>query len=246
MQSQAEELASYFLNLPEDARPTAIFSSPYYRCLQTAQPVAVALNLPLYVEHGLSEWYSPVEPGTGLHPLPGNAASLKQYFHQIDTSYSSTWLPSRLGETLEGIQKRTDDFLRAFIPRVEGGDPHPTQGHHERILLVSHAATCITLVRSLAGHRADGVSIRIGCCSLSTMLREHAGGTSAAHTLGQYRIARLADASFLKNGVERDWGFEDIAVDATGKVINDHGVPGTETEVQDNVGLQIPLSIAHM
>ncbi|KAG8961293.1 hypothetical protein FRC03_005551 [Tulasnella sp. 419] len=49
---QAKELANYFLSLPEDQRPTAIYSSPYYRCLQTAAPTAAALKLPLYVEHG--------------------------------------------------------------------------------------------------------------------------------------------------------------------------------------------------
>lgn len=28
-QTQAEEVAQYFLSLPEDERPTAVFSSPY-------------------------------------------------------------------------------------------------------------------------------------------------------------------------------------------------------------------------
>ncbi|KAL4243532.1 Histidine phosphatase superfamily protein [Abortiporus biennis] len=64
--SQAEELAQHFLSLPEDERPTIIFSSPYYRCLQTARPVSKALGLPIYVEHGLSEWYSPTNLG---HPF---------------------------------------------------------------------------------------------------------------------------------------------------------------------------------
>jgi len=63
------------LNLPQDERPTAIFSSPYCipylfslsliflipdhsdRCLQTVQPTAKALNLPIYVEHGPSFIY---------------------------------------------------------------------------------------------------------------------------------------------------------------------------------------------
>ncbi|KAG5733097.1 hypothetical protein E4T56_gene14020, partial [Termitomyces sp. T112] len=76
-ETQAQELGEYFLSLPKDERPTAIFSSPFYRCLQTAKPVSSALGLPIYVEHGLAEWYSPVAPGTGLHPRPGSAESLK-------------------------------------------------------------------------------------------------------------------------------------------------------------------------
>lgn len=72
--TQAEELADYFLSLPEHERPTIILSSPYCecaeepnlglymlkpyrplptdRCLQTAVPSAQKLQLPLYVEHG--------------------------------------------------------------------------------------------------------------------------------------------------------------------------------------------------
>ena len=78
--TQAQELADHFLSLPEEERPTAIFSSPYCtylhvapfeldvypnvnaylkkntpstdRCLQTSKPVANALNVPIYVEHG--------------------------------------------------------------------------------------------------------------------------------------------------------------------------------------------------
>ena len=70
IQAQAQELADYFSSLPKEEQPTAIFSSPYCeystlqsgvllfqvvfsdRCLQTAKPVAIALNIPIYVEHG--------------------------------------------------------------------------------------------------------------------------------------------------------------------------------------------------
>ena len=38
--TQAEELAQFFLSLPEEERPTAIFSSPY---CETAYPVATEL-----------------------------------------------------------------------------------------------------------------------------------------------------------------------------------------------------------
>ncbi|KAG8949653.1 hypothetical protein FRC04_008399 [Tulasnella sp. 424] len=250
--TQAEQLAKHFASLPESDRPTAIFSSAFYRCLQTATPVATALNLPLYVEHGettgIGEWYSPVEPGTGLHPRPGNAHSLKQYFPLIDTSYSSTWLVSRYGESLEEVQRRTDGFLEAFIPRVEGGDPAPLAHHgssgvstHKKIILIGHAASCITLIKSLAGSKVDGADIRIGTCSVTRMEKESEGGV-----LGAFKVVgQLADASFLTNGVERDWGFRDILVDeTTGRVINDHGVPGSENEVDETShgGLLIPTS----
>ncbi|KAG8857409.1 hypothetical protein FRB96_005708 [Tulasnella sp. 330] len=240
--AQAEQLASYFSSLPEDQRPTAIFSSPFYRCLQTSTPVAKALGLPLHVEHGIMEWYSPVKEGTGLHPRPGTATSLKAYFPDIDDSYSSTWLPSRLGETPDQVQKRTDDFLEAFAPRFESGG-HPP-GQHTRILFVGHAASCITLIKSLAGSKAEGKKLRIGCCSVTTLRRD--AGAEKGVILGAYDIAGLAEAHFLTNGVERDWGFEDISVDETGRVVDDPGDPGTEGQVEENFGLQISRPSAHM
>lgn len=246
--TQAEQLAKHFASLPEAERPTAIFSSAFYRCLQTATPVATALNLPLYVEHGIGEWYSPVEAGTGLHPRPGNAHSLKQYFPLIDTSYSSTWLVSRHGESLEEVHRRTDDFLEAFVPRVEGGDPAPLVHHassgvatHKKIILIGHAASCIMLIKSLAGSKVDGADIRIGTCSVTRMEKESAGGIRGAFKV----VGQMGDASFLTNGVERDWGFRDILVDeSTGRVINDHGVAGSENEVDETShgGLQLPSS----
>ncbi|KAI5119993.1 hypothetical protein M0805_004436 [Coniferiporia weirii] len=54
-ESQANELAQYFMSLSGEERSTAILSSPYYRCLQTAAPTSAALDIPIYVEHGLSE-----------------------------------------------------------------------------------------------------------------------------------------------------------------------------------------------
>ncbi|KAG9032290.1 hypothetical protein FRB95_001611 [Tulasnella sp. JGI-2019a] len=188
------------------------------------------------------EWYSPAKPGTGLHPRPGTAASLKAFFPELDVSYGSTWLPTRLGETPEQVQKRTDDFLEAFASRLESTD-HP--GRHTKILFVGHAASCITLIKSLAGSNANGKSLRIGCCSLTTMKRE--AGKDKAAVLGAYEIVgRVAEASFLTNGAEREWGFEDISIDETGKVVDDPGEPGTENEVEENVGLQILPPSARM
>ncbi|TFK77056.1 phosphoglycerate mutase-like protein [Pluteus cervinus] len=221
---QAKELGDFFLSLPEDERPTAIFSSPYYRCLQTAQPVAVALGLPLYVEHGISEWYSPVAPGTGLHPRPQSATVLQTYFKEIDPSWSSVWYPTRKGEDVDEVHERTDGFLKTFIPKVERQFGH----RHQRILLVSHAATVITLARVLTGDMQ--LPLRVGCCSLSEFVR-----SSNDDVTGSWDAKRLAQGDHLKDGALRDWGLEDIRI-ADGKVIDDPGIPGTENEVETHFG----------
>jgi len=220
--NQAQELANYFLSLDEDQRPTAIFSSPYSRCLQTSQPVAKALGLPIYVEHGLSEWYSPLTPGTGLHPRPYSASTLKTYFEEIDpTTWSSIYYPTRKGEDVEQLHERATILLSDLISEVETRFP---QANHKRVLLVSHAATVIALARELAGDKE--MPMRVGCCTLSEFRRKDGGG---------WDMKMKAEAEFLTGGVQRDWGLEDIRI-ADGKVIDDAGIPGSEGEADDPVG----------
>jgi len=234
-EAQARELAEYFTSLPEDKRPTAIFSSPYYRCLQTAQPTAQALGIPIYIEHGISEWYSPVKPGTGLHPRPGSAASLQPYFSEIDPTWSSVWYPSQKGEDVLEVHDRTDSFLEVFFPQLERVFP----GKHKRILMVSHAATVITLARSLVGDR--DLPLRVGCCSLTELvpkLQEN----GKQRILGAWDAKKLADGSHLPQGSLREWGFEDIEIEA-GKVVEDPGVPGSEGLQEGPTGSQVAHSM---
>ena len=195
------------------------------RCLQTALPVANVLNLPIHVEHGefatartspqlltatlsgLSEWYSPVAPGTGLHPRPLAAADLNRYFTEIDPSWSSVWYPSRKGEDVKEVHARVNGFLDLFVPEVETR----FADQHENILLVSHAATTIALCRGLLA--LPDMPLRVGCCSVSEFSRK-----PATHGIvGAWDTEKLVDGSHLKDGASRDWGFEDIEM-ANGKV----------------------------
>ncbi|KAF8682437.1 Phosphoglycerate mutase-like protein [Rhizoctonia solani] len=212
--AQAADLAKYIKSLPEEQRPSLLFSSPYYRCLQTSNPSSEILDLPIYVEHGLSEWYSPVIPGTGLHPRPHDATTLKQYFPSIDPSWESIYYPDRHGETVKGVHDRCAEFLDALVARIE---QHPTLSKHKSILLVSHAATCAALVRHLVNDRE--LPIRVGTCTLSILERNN-NSSDGPKWIPQ---GTLAGADFLPGGVERDWGFED-AIIKHGEVIGDPGV----------------------
>ncbi|KAG6911932.1 hypothetical protein DXG01_000179 [Tephrocybe rancida] len=203
---------------------------PYFLLRSTTQPVSSALGLPIYVEHGLAEWFSPVAPGTGLHPRPGSAESLRQYFTDINTEWSSVWYASRKGEDVDEIHDRIDGFLDAFAVEIERKFP----GKHTRVLFVSHAATAIALTRSLLGDRE--FPIRVGCCSISEFDRT----LGNQRMVGAWKAKRLADGSHLKDGASRDWGFEDIEI-AQGKVVDDPGVPGSEAldERDEPVGSQV-------
>ncbi|KAF7791896.1 hypothetical protein EIP86_002920 [Pleurotus ostreatoroseus] len=228
--TQAQELADYFLSLPEEERPTAIFSSPYYRCLQTSKPISIALNVPIYAEHGLCEWYSHVKPGTGLHPRPAQPAVLRQWFPEIDAAWQPIYYPSRKGEDIAECHDRTAAFLSALVPEVE----RRFAGRHKRILLVSHAATIIALNHELLGDRE--VPMRIGCCSLTEMRRKE----EAEKVVGGWAPVRVGDGSHMKEGSTREWGFEDVMV-KDGQVVDDAGQPGTENEEDYPVGLQLPF-----
>jgi transcription factor C subunit 7 len=203
------------------------------RCLQTANPVADALDLPMLVEPGLAEWYSPVKAGTGLHPGPVPAEKLVPFFERIDTSYRPTFLVTRKGESVPELYKRGEDFLNAFIRRLEASSEN-----HERILLCTHAATVITLSQALLGDESVGRALRVGCCTLSTFDRVSDAEDGVLLGQGVWKgRGTLARADFLTNGVERDWGMTDIEV-RDSVVIEDDGVPGTEGEEDVTFGVQ--------
>lgn len=158
---------------------------------------------------GLGEWYSRVAAGTGLHPRPASASILKQWFPKIDPAgWSTTWYPSRRGESVEEIHDRVNGCLSVFIPHLERVYPQ-----HKVIMLVSHAATIIALVRGLLGNR--NLPVRVGCCSLTEFARKEGEDWKV---IGGWEVKKFVDGTHLKDGTLRDWGFEDVEF-AKGEVI---------------------------
>jgi len=90
--------------------------------------------------------------------------------------------------------------MDAFFIELE----HRLPRKHQRLLLLSHAATVIALARTLLGDRA--LPLRVGCCSLSEFV--HVPGNAK----GTWKAERLADGAHLKDGTQREWGFPDIEV----------------------------------
>lgn len=246
--AQADELADYFMSLPEHERPTIILSSPYCECsnepnlelymlklYRYLQIAACKLQCParrscsclsmwntvsshcssgsgctrrLMVLHtGLAEWYSPVAPDTGLHPRPSSATELRGYFPEIDESWKSIYYVSRKGEDLPAVHDRANGLMRALVPHIE----RKFGGQHKRVLLVSHAATVIALTRELLADRE--MPLKVGCCTVTELARK----PGEPEVLGGWDVKRLADGSHLKEGVQREWGFEN-AIIRDGKV----------------------------
>lgn len=235
-ETQSEELAEYFASLSENERPTAIFSSGFYRCMQTIAPTARKLNLPINIEPGIQEWFSPVAPGTGLHPRPVSAAELRAFFSEIDAdTWSPVYYPPRKGEEVEEVHDRAARTLEGLSMTLNSGR---LPGEHERIVLCTHAATAIALVRALLNERE--YPLRIGCCTVSIFDRV---APADQGMLGPkfWKAIKLGDGSHLKQGAQRDWGFEDIELE-NGKVVLHPGVPGSENEEDTPVGPQFIIN----
>jgi transcription factor C subunit 7 len=83
---------------------------------------------------------------------------------------------------------------------------------HKKILIMSHAATVIALTHVLAGD--NQIPMRVACCSLTTLKRPRGQGNKNS---GAWVVETLTEGAFMANGLERDWGFEDVVLEG-GKV----------------------------
>ncbi|SPO24441.1 related to TFIIIC subunit, 55 kDa (transcription initiation factor) [Ustilago trichophora] len=194
-QQQARHLAEYFSSLPSSEQPQLIISSPYYRCLQTSLPTAAALKLELVAEPGLAEWFSTVVPETGIHPSPARAAYMKEFVPELSLSWTPLLYPDNNGESISELHVRARRILSLIQERCE-------QLGVTRVLICSHAATIIAMGRVLLNDDADGkrtTFIGAGTASLSKYTR--------GAKQGEWKQELNGDASFLPQGVEREWHF---------------------------------------
>ncbi|RSH82362.1 uncharacterized protein EHS24_007329 [Apiotrichum porosum] len=138
---QAHHLGDFLSDPPAPLpKPDVLYSSPFFRCLQTIQPLAKATGKEVHCEHGVMEWFSKAAPGSGLHARPYPVAELQPHFPDmtLHPTYQSTYLPTRHGETLEELRERSDTFVEAFVRRVETEYPDATTA-----VIVAHAATLL-------------------------------------------------------------------------------------------------------
>lgn len=114
-----------------------IFSSPFLRTIQTANEVAIALNLPIKIEAGLSEWYNQnwMTEMPEIHPKE----ELAPKYPTIDWTYTSHFLP-QYPETKEIMLQRTAATARKLV-----------QEYSSDILLVGHGASVMGTARGLLG-----------------------------------------------------------------------------------------------
>ncbi|KAK4689472.1 transcription factor C subunit 7, partial [Tremellales sp. Uapishka_1] len=239
-EAQAERLAA-FLSSAETLSPypvpERVFSSPFYRCIQTAAPAAKVLgNKGVCLEHGVMEWQvwlwllgfcwadkaaQVLNRQTIVRPAPATVLSIDHVN-----------LLSRFDRYID----RADLLVESWTSRVE-------EMGYTSVVIFAHAASVIALGRALTGDKTLHVSA--GCASTSLYKRKspephpspppttpsetkkmgnHAGAGRHADVagVGEWEIVWNGKADYLVNGVERDWSFRDVEIN-DGEVILDNG-----------------------
>lgn len=220
---QAEELSEFFVNMPADKdKPQMIFSSPFYRCVETIYPTSKKLDLVIHPERGLGEWF---KPHRSIVPVPADHRVLNSFFNTVPSDMDWLWdtiVPSLEGETEDEIFKRCQDFWLKFIPKFESKHPDI-----ECIVLVTHAATKIALGMSLMGYKnvrefltkkdgGDGKTTRIGgsTCSVDGYTCDN---KNTGNSLNNWNMFMNAETGFLTHGAEMDWHFATSQFEAGSK-----------------------------
>jgi broad specificity phosphatase PhoE len=157
-----------------------IFSSPYLRTLQTAWPIAEALDLPIKIEAGLGEWLNPQWFSTA----PTYLASTEQpdLFARVDAAYASSIQPT-YPETWAEFEARTVETTNLLIA-----------SHPGNILLIGHGATMQCVAQGLVTGKPP---IKTPLCGLTLVSRAEDAWSLAING----DIAHLNDTQNLNQGV---------------------------------------------
>ncbi|KAI8624398.1 phosphoglycerate mutase-like protein [Xylariaceae sp. FL1651] len=178
---QAGDLAEHLLQL--DPPIEQVYSSPYYRCLQTVSPFISRHNslhsrasssseaptrdspFRIRAESGLGEWYGRAH---FEHPSSAPLSDLSALFADLDANYASSSAPRRHGESIPQLYERVASCIQAIITRSD-------QEGKKAVLVCTHAAVVIALGRILTGKVPEDASVEdFGAftCGLSVYRRQ--------------------------------------------------------------------------
>lgn len=169
---QAKELAERLL--VADPPVERVYSSMYYRCLQTVEPfvrkvaetkTASGARLLIRGETGLGEWYG---AANFEHPVPATHDVLQPLFPGLlDPEYRPLVVPTCTGEGVDDLHDRVAKTLDALVTKCD-------REGVRAVLLCSHAAVVIALGRVLTGHMPESIDVedfRAFTCGLSAYRR---------------------------------------------------------------------------
>jgi len=136
---------------------TAVYSSPFCRCLQTADQIAAELGLPVRVEPGLCELLSVFETAPMLRsPSESIARALQR--SEVDCSMPPvvSAVP-QWPEEVRDSNRRVVSVAKALASRHTG----------EAIVLVCHSHSVVEITRHVPSKGGGAASSHAGYCAMS-------------------------------------------------------------------------------
>jgi len=225
-----------------------IYSSLFYRCLETLRPTMETFGeslgfeassqdklmptLKVRGERGIGEWFG---HAWFVQPKPAEPARLRQqYFPWLDEHYQSRIIPSEHGETIGELHERIAQALARIVQDVDREYAEAGRGEEEVILLLSgHAAPIIASGRALTGQMPDDYDeedFKCYTCGISRFVRRKvvvspdayydAEWKSNGGVAGGWDCILNSDCSHLSQGEERGWHFHgDESFDSYGPAL---------------------------
>jgi transcription factor C subunit 7 len=208
-----------------------VYSSLFYRCLETLRPTVEALLnlvdgdvekercLQVRGERGVGEWFG---HAWFIQPSPAPASRLRQeFFPWVDDQYESLVIPHNHGERIEGLHERVATALEAVVRDVDNEFVRLGRQREEvTVLICGHAAPIIASGRALTGNMPDDLDDEDFQCftaGLSKFVRrrDEASSTTTSTSesegergvLGQWDCVLNSDCAHLSQGAERGWHF---------------------------------------
>lgn len=185
-----------------------IYSSLFYRCLETLRPTVEAFQKlgwkgEVRGETGVGEWFgtAPFE-----QPCPRDCEFLRDRFFPWLAKRESRLVPNRHGETIDAFHDRIARALEIIVREVDREYEEKGRGGEDvTVLICGHAAGIIASGRALTGRMPEdneGEEFKCFTCGLSQFRRRH--HQKAAHSVGE-EILQAAGNWRTHGGVAGGW-----------------------------------------
>ena len=247
---QAKETGHYLAQSLLDAAKLdrlRIYSSLFYRCLETVRPTIEKLQkaldessaprrkMQVRGERGMGEWFG---HAWFKQPAPASPRRLKRdFFPWLDDTYDSLLIPSEHGERIEELHQRIANTLELIVKDVDEEYSGQDRGEEEvTVLICGHAAQIIAAGRALTGLVPDDYDeedFKCFTCGISRFARRQP--SSGEGVAGGWGCVLNSDCRHLSQGEERGWhfhgdeSFDSYGAGMLGPVTSDGGT-GTEEE----------------
>mmetsp|Transcript_39730 Transcript_39730/g.68111 ORF Transcript_39730/g.68111 Transcript_39730/m.68111 type:complete len:230 (+) Transcript_39730:96-785(+) len=171
-----------------------IYCSPYLRTLQTATLISENLKSPVSIrrEYGLREWVKRHKPNNMYHIHPEDAC---EHFPLIDQEFISSFECPTIIEDPSNLHERCNRFVEHFNQHVE--ELLDSDNPPESVVLVSHAATIIGVIRSLL--EDPSYPIDVPTASLTTFEYDR--------NSKKWNLKTCTSVEHLTEGSHCSWGF---------------------------------------